>query len=163
MVIVSDRRTWRRPRHSAGPSRSARLLMALLVGVLAGVALVVVTLLLPRSDSSGSGQRAAPPSAAPRPTSATPTITLDPPRDVADPMTPVRLTGTVRGVPERSRLTVQTSTGAGGWMSFPLQPVLDGNGRFRTFVELGGSGDHRLRVVDPGSGTSSAVVVVRVR
>jgi hypothetical protein len=91
------------------------------------------------------------------------TIELDAPPAVADPMAPVPLTGTVRGVEPGSSLTVQSSTGSEPWTSFPLEPVVAGGGRFHTFVELGAAGVHRLRVVDPRSGATSGVVVVRVR
>jgi hypothetical protein len=92
-----------------------------------------------------------------------PVVAVDPPPRVAGLMDPVPLDGTVRGVPPGTRLTVQSSVGAAAWRSFPLRPVVDTEGRFRTFVELGIAGVHRLRVLEPTSGTTSDVVVVRVR
>jgi hypothetical protein len=94
---------------------------------------------------------------------AAPTIELDAPPAAVEPMSLVPLTGTVRSVAPGTSLTVQSSTGAEPWTSFPLRPVVGDAGRFRTFVELGVAGVHRLRVVEPRSGMASSVVVVRVR
>jgi hypothetical protein len=93
----------------------------------------------------------------------TPTIEVGAPPDVVDPMRPVALTGRVRGIVPGSSLVVQSSTGATSWTSFPLRPVVDDEGRFSTFVELGAAGIHRLRVLEPQSGAASRVVVVRVQ
>ena len=89
-------------------------------------------------------------------------IEIDAPPEVVGQMTPVPLTGRVQGASPGSSVTVQSSSGAQPWTSFPLRPVVDEQGRFRTFVELGAAGVHRLRVVEPRSGAASGVVVVRV-
>lgn len=82
--------------------------------------------------------------------------------DSAGAMEPVALRGHLDGGRAGARLQVQQLR-AGRWVSFPLQPVVDESGTFSTYVELGGPGVHRLRVVEPASGATSEVLVVRVR
>jgi hypothetical protein len=88
-------------------------------------------------------------------------IELDPLPAEVPRMRPVPLTGVARGLPSGTRLVVQDATGSGTWRSFPLRPVVDGHGRFRTHVELGAAGVHRVRVVEPGAVRASAVLLVR--
>jgi hypothetical protein len=58
-------------------------------------------------------------------------------------------------------LHVQLEAG-GSWSSFPLGVVVGEDGRFATYVELGGTGPNRLRMVEPATGTTSNEVVVTV-
>jgi hypothetical protein len=51
----------------------------------------------------------------------------------------------------------------GTWSSFPLRIVVGEDGHFATYVELGGTGPNRLRMLEPATGATSDVVVVTVR
>ena len=77
-------------------------------------------------------------------------------------MEAVLLTGRSEAAPGTA-LRVQVLERPGRWADFPLPTVVDEVGRFRTYVELGGRGVHRVRVVDPASGATSAVVAITIR
>jgi hypothetical protein len=51
----------------------------------------------------------------------------------------------------------------GGWVDFPLPTTTDESGNFTVYVELGTTGDHQVRVVDPQTHTASAPVTVVIR
>jgi hypothetical protein len=81
--------------------------------------------------------------------------------DSVGAMESVALSGHLDGGQAGARLQVQQLR-AGRWVTFPLRPVVDESGSFRTYVELGDRGEHQLRVVEPASGATSKVLVVRV-
>ena len=80
---------------------------------------------------------------------------------VAEPFETVRIDGRYFGAGAGTTLRLQRQQ-QGDWVNFPLPTTTDRGGRFTAYVELGKPGSHRLRVVDPGSGTSSEVVVVNI-
>ena len=114
------------------------------------------------SAGSSAGSSSEPPAGSPGPGVAA-DVELDPLPDVVPRLRPVPLTGTVQGLSPGTRLVVQYATGLGSWTSFPLRPAIGDDGAFRTYVELGTAGTHRLRVVGPGGLAASAVLVVQVR
>jgi hypothetical protein len=81
----------------------------------------------------------------------------------AEPMQPVPLSGVLEGASPGSELEVQLLDPEAGWVAFPLRPVVDGTGRFSTYVEVGEPGLHEVRVVVPASGVTSSVLELRVR
>ena len=79
------------------------------------------------------------------------------------PMEAVSISGRIDGTGPGTALAVQMRVREGRWVSFPLRPVVDETGRWTTYVEIGEPGSHKLRVIDPASGVSSRVLVLRVR
>ena len=78
------------------------------------------------------------------------------------PFEPVAMTGAISGgEPLASSLEVQRFEN-GSWVSFPLPAAVDYAGRFQTFVELGSTGRHQLRVVDPETQVASNVITVTI-
>jgi len=73
--------------------------------------------------------------------------------DAAKPFQTVEIQGTYRGGADTS-LRVQRWEG-GQWLDFPLPTVTDQAGQFTAYVELGGPGRYRLRLLDPNSGVTS--------
>lgn len=71
----------------------------------------------------------------------------------------VPLTGSYR---PGATLRVQLADSDGEWSSYPLSIVVDDEGHFSTFVELGRTGPNRLRMVEPATGVTSNEVVVTV-
>ena len=71
----------------------------------------------------------------------------------ARPFQTVRIQGTYRGGADTS-LRVQREEG-GKWLDFPLPTKTDQSGQFTAYVELGGPGRYRLRVLDPDSDLTS--------
>ena len=80
-------------------------------------------------------------------------IQLENPADAAKPFQTVEIQGTYRGGADTS-LRVQRWEG-GKWLDFPLPTVTDQAGQFTAYVELGGPGRYRLRLLDPNSGVTS--------
>ena len=80
-------------------------------------------------------------------------IQLENPADAAKPFQTVEIQGTYRGGADTS-LRVQRWEG-GQWLDFPLPTVTDQAGQFTAYVELGGPGRYRLRLLDPNSGVTS--------
>ncbi len=80
-------------------------------------------------------------------------IQLENPADAAKPFQTVEIEGTYRGGADTS-LRVQRWEG-GQWLDFPLPTVTDQAGQFTAYVELGGPGRYRLRLLDPNSGVTS--------
>ncbi len=74
------------------------------------------------------------------------------------PYETIAIPGRYVGVAQPSELRVQVLR-PDGWQTFPLPAVTRESGRFRAYVELGG-GQHRLRLVDPVTGTHSEVLTV---
>jgi len=77
------------------------------------------------------------------------------------PFETIEIQGWYRGAPGRTRLRVQLERFK-GWTQYPLAAVTQPSGKFRAFVELGEAGEHRLRIVDPKRGYSSAVLTLLV-
>jgi cytoskeletal protein RodZ len=65
----------------------------------------------------------------------------------------IAIPGTYRGVTAAATLRIQLRV-PGGWKDFPLPVVTQETGTFQAYVELG-RGEHRLRLVDPATGTTS--------
>ena len=82
-----------------------------------------------------------------------PSIQLEDSADAAKPFQTVQLRGTYRGGADTS-LRVQREEG-GKWLDFPLPTQTDQSGKFTAYVELGGPGRYRLRVLDPDSDLTS--------
>ena len=78
------------------------------------------------------------------------------------PYETVSMQGTYAGAGRGTMLRVQTRV-EGEWVDFPLPTITDESGRFTAHVELAALGEHRLRVIDPKTGTSSKTVVVVIR
>jgi len=74
------------------------------------------------------------------------------------PYETIAISGRYLGVEHPRALRVQVLR-PDGWQTFPLPAVTKESGRFRAYVELGG-GQHRLRLVDPVTGTRSEVLTV---
>jgi hypothetical protein len=91
--------------------------------------------------------------ASPTSSSTSPAIQLENPADAAKPFQTVQIQGTYRGGADTS-LRVQRWEG-GQWLDFPLPAVTDQTGQFTAYVELGGPGRYRLRLLDPNSGVTS--------
>ncbi len=89
----------------------------------------------------------------PSSSSAGPSIQLENSADAAKPFQTVQLRGTYRGGADTS-LRVQREEG-GKWLDFPLPTQTDQSGQFTAYVELGGPGRYRLRVLDPDSDLTS--------
>jgi serine/threonine protein kinase len=81
------------------------------------------------------------------------TIQLENSAGSARPFQTVRIQGTYRGGADIS-LRVQREEG-GRWLDFPLPAKTDQKGQFTAYVELGGPGRYRLRVLDPDSDLTS--------
>jgi serine/threonine protein kinase len=71
----------------------------------------------------------------------------------ARPFQTVRIQGMYRGGADAS-LRVQREEG-GKWLDFPLPAKTDQSGQFTAYVEFGGPGRYRLRVLDPDSDLTS--------
>jgi serine/threonine protein kinase len=80
-------------------------------------------------------------------------IQLENPADAAKPFQTVEIQGTYRGGADTS-LRVQRWEG-GQWLDFPLPTKTDQTGQFTAYVDLGGPGRYRLRLLDPNSGVTS--------
>ena len=78
-----------------------------------------------------------------------------------EPFETIEIEGRYLGVHTATKLRVQLE-GPNGWTLFPLPAVTRPSGEFRAYVELGESGRHRLRIVDPASGRASEVLTVLV-
>jgi len=65
----------------------------------------------------------------------------------------IAIPGTYHGVTAAATLRIQLRV-PGGWKDFPLPVVTQETGTFQAYVELG-RGQHRLRLVDPATGTTS--------
>ncbi len=73
------------------------------------------------------------------------------------PFETVRIDGRYPGARGRTSLRVELRE-ADGWTRFPLPAVTQPSGDFQAYVELGGPGIYRLRVVDPDQGATSSVL-----
>ena len=80
---------------------------------------------------------------------------------VARPFQTVRIEGRYRGGAD-TFLRVQWWN-EGQWVVFPLPTKTDQSGRFTAYVDLGQTGRHRLRVLDPRSGVASKPFTVVIR
>jgi hypothetical protein len=94
-----------------------------------------------------------PPSPVSPPSSAGPAIHLEDPADAAKPFQTVQIQGVYRGGADTS-LRVQRWDGA-QWQDFPLPTKTDQTGQFTAYVDVGGPGRYRLRVLDPNSDLTS--------
>ncbi len=74
------------------------------------------------------------------------------------PYETIAIAGRYLGVAQPRELRIQVLR-PDGWQTFPLPAVTRKSGHFRAYVELGG-GQHRLRLVDPVTGTRSEVLTV---
>jgi hypothetical protein len=81
------------------------------------------------------------------------TIQLESSAGSARPFQTVRIQGMYHGGADTS-LRVQREEG-GKWLDFPLPAKTDQKGQFTAYVELGGPGRYRLRVLDPDSDLTS--------
>jgi hypothetical protein len=95
------------------------------------------------------------------PQSQSPSLALEPVLLDAQPFETARLVGTYIGSNGPATLRVQHHRRA-GWVNFPLPVTTDPAGHFTAYVELGRPGIHRLRVVEPGTGTASPVVLLTI-
>ena len=91
--------------------------------------------------------------AGPPSSSTGPAIQLENPADAAKPFQTVQIQGTYRGGADTS-LRVQRWEG-GRWLDFPLPTRTDQTGQFTAYVDLGGPGRYRVRVLDPNSDLTS--------
>jgi hypothetical protein len=89
------------------------------------------------------------------------TIQLEDSTGSANPYQAVRIQGTYHGGAD-TFLEVQRWE-AGKWVAFPLPTKTDRSGQFTAYVELEQPGRHRLRVLDPDSGTKSKTVVLVIK
>lgn len=80
-----------------------------------------------------------------------------------EPMEAVELSGRLEGGQAGTAVQVQLLGRNGGWITYPLRPVLDESGAFTTYVEVGRPGRHRLRVVEPVSDATSEPLSLQVR
>lgn len=80
----------------------------------------------------------------------------------ARPFETVRMEGSYVGSSARTILRVQHRRG-GHWVDFPLPTTTDESGNFTVHVELGTTGEHQVRVVDPRTHTVSETVLVVIR
>lgn len=147
--------------------KSLVLLMAASMVVLAVVLLGLALLLHedpgPADQAADAVTDSAPSRAASSSTpvaTTSPTPTSEPPaiRTAKDfyfgrPYETIAISGRYVGVAQATGLRVQVH-GPDGWQTFPLPAVTQESGHFRAFVELG-AGQHRLRLVDPVTGTLS--------
>jgi hypothetical protein len=78
----------------------------------------------------------------------------------ARPFATVRLDGRVRNARPAS-VAVQLLS-RGSWISFPIHAVVDGAGRFVAYVDLGGRGTYRLRIIDLRGRAASPLLRVSV-
>jgi hypothetical protein len=76
-----------------------------------------------------------------------------------EPFETIEITGRYLGVHSATTLRVQLE-GSSGWTQFPLPTVTRPSGEFHAHVELGESGQYRLRIVDPESGRASRVLTL---
>ncbi|HLL09138.1 MAG TPA: helix-turn-helix domain-containing protein [Nocardioidaceae bacterium] len=90
-----------------------------------------------------------------------PDITLTSVPRTASPFETIPITGKYVRATEGVPLRLQHRSD-GRWLTFPLPAVTDSAGKFRTYVELGSSGDHQLRVMDPRTQTVSPPVSISV-
>ncbi len=89
------------------------------------------------------------------------TIQLEDLVDSARPFETVRIQGTYHDG-ANTFLRVQRWE-AGKWLAFPLPTKSDPSGRFTAYVEFGQPGRYRLRVLHPGSGTTSKSFVLVIK
>jgi hypothetical protein len=89
-------------------------------------------------------------------------LTLRLGRTAAGPWETVRISGQYRGAATGTELRVQLQRDR-EWVNFPLPTVVRPSDGYRTYVELGGLGTNRLRVVDPESGGFSNVVTLLIQ
>jgi hypothetical protein len=87
-----------------------------------------------------------------------PAVTLEAGVTEAARLDAVPLSGTYR---PGATLRVQVADD-GTWSSYPLGIVVDDDGRFSTYVELGRTGRVRVRMVEPSTGVTSNEVEVTV-
>jgi hypothetical protein len=78
------------------------------------------------------------------------------------PFETVGMEGTYSGSSGPTMLRVQHRQG-GEWVDFPLPTSTDASGNFTAYVELGGTGKHQVRVMDPKAHVASAPVDVVIR
>lgn len=111
-----------------------------------------------RPSPTEGGTAGSSPSSAPSP------VELDASLSATDaaPMEAVEVTGRVANAAEGTRVQVEMLHPDGRWIAFPLRPVVDGSGSFRTYVEVGRSGLHELRVVEPESGLTSETMSLSI-
>jgi hypothetical protein len=76
------------------------------------------------------------------------------------PFETIQISGRYRGVDGSRRLRLQVRR-PNGWSRMPLPVVTRPSGAFKAYVELD-FGRHRLRLVDPRSGSSSRILTVLV-
>jgi hypothetical protein len=81
---------------------------------------------------------------------------------VGRPFETIAMRGTYARAGAGTVLRVQVQVG-GDWVNFPLPTITDESGGFTAHVELGDPGEHRVRIVDQSSGTSSETVIVVIR
>jgi len=79
----------------------------------------------------------------------------------AKPFQTVRIRGTYHGGPD-TYLRAERREGA-RWVAFPLLAKTDRLGRFITHVELGATGPHWVRVVDPAAKVASDPFVLEIK
>jgi hypothetical protein len=89
-------------------------------------------------------------------------LTLRLARPAAGPWETVRISGRYRGAATGTELRVQLQRGR-QWVNFPLPTVVRPSDGYKTYVELGGLGRNRLRVVDPATGGLSNVVTLHIQ
>ncbi len=118
----------------------------------------------PGSTATGSQMPAAPSEATPAPVVPfrDEQLTLRLGRPAAGPWETVRISGRYRGAATGTELRVQLQRDR-QWVNFPLPTVVRPSDGYRTYVELGGLGRNRLRVVDPESGGLSNVVTLLIQ
>jgi hypothetical protein len=80
----------------------------------------------------------------------------------ARPFETVGIEGTYSGTSAQTMLRVQHRQG-GDWVDFPLPTATDGSGNFTAYVELGDTGRHEIRVLDPRSHVASSPVSIVIR
>jgi hypothetical protein len=163
------------------PDRIRRRIADVVIVVLALISIVLLVLLSlkddpaasePRSGANASGQvtptnKTAQPSKKPSqlPNASTPAgsdIRLATSTLFGKPFETVRVDGTHASVSVSTELRVQLQR-RDQWVSFPLPVVPHRSGRFTAHVELGRTGQHRLRVLDARTGAKSGVAVLYVR
>ena len=73
------------------------------------------------------------------------------------PFKTISIEGRYPGVGRPTRLRVELRQGD-GWSPFPLPAMTSPSGAFTAYVEMGGPGRYRLRIVDPQRNATSAVL-----
>lgn len=145
-----------RPSHSPTPSASASASPSR--GRSASARPSARSSATPSSRATRSPRPSSTPAPAPR------TIELAATDYVAAPFETVHLSGRYLGGGGPTPLRVQQQLpSTGRWLTFPLPTTTDARGRFTAYVELGRTGRHLLRVVDPARNVVSATVTVEIQ